>query len=530
MSFGYEIPDFSLFRELGAGGPAPVFLADQQGLDRQAVVRILRRGRSSSESGSESGQESGAESDLAQPFERESRLLARVQHRNIVRIYQIGATDAVLFRAMEYLEGGSLLDRMRANDLTPAQAVNCCAQLAHALHAVHALDAFHHDLRPSGILFRDARTPVLADLGMLRDSALDAGDTASGISQRTPRYLSPEQRQGQPADARSDVFALGLLLHFLLTGEFPGQGQDPSADARPRIEERLRPVLDRMLAEAPEQRFQDMLELHAALAAAMPLETELTAASFDVPAARATRRKPRRVAPALVLAGAAVLLAAAFAAWHWLPRGPDAADIRRVEQELVDFEGYMARMDIYGPAGANATDALQNMLAVTREHPGVREAAERLAGLYLQDAYDSYLRKNHEDALRLTGKGLEFVPGQAELGQLQAAAGQALAARQVQERLARGQSALARGNLLPPAEDNAFSAFMEVKSLDPGNRAADSGLREIQLRIAEQARTAWGVEGPERAQAIAAAGLKLFPDSVLLNDLLADLQHARQAD
>jgi serine/threonine protein kinase len=529
MSFGFEIPNFSLVRELGAGGPAPVFLADQEGLERQAAVRILRRNRSAL------GPDPGP--DLVQPFERESRLLARVQHRNIVRIYQIGATDAVLFRAMEYLEGGSLLDRMRANELTPVHAVNCCAQLAQALHAVHALDAFHHDLRPSCILFRDARTPVLADLGLVRASTLDSSATATGVSQRTPRYLSPEQLQGQPADARSNVFALGLLFHLMLTGEFPGQRLDPAASDMSRIAEQLEPlpaevavllpVLARMLAGIPEQRYPDMLEVHAALAAAMPLEGELTAASFHVPAPGPLRRKSLRV---LALAGVPVILAAAFAAWHWLPRGLDEAELRQVEQELREFDTYMARMDIYGPSETNATASLEKLLAITRERPEVREAAQRLAEIYLQDAYNSHLRKNFEDALRLTSKGLEFAPGNLQLGQLQLEADKALAALKLQKLLARGESALAQQNLLPPMPGNAFSIFMEVKSLDPGNQAADSRLREIQLRIAEQARTAWAAQGPDRAQAIATEGLQLFPGSVLLNDLLTDLEHAQPAN
>lgn len=525
MSFGFEIPDFSLVRELGSGGPTPVFLADQEGLDRQAVVRVLRR---------DAG---GPGPDLAQPFERESRLLARVQHRNIVRIYQIGASDAVLFCAMEYLEGGSLLDRLRSGDVTPAQAVNYCAQLALALHAVHGLDTFHHDLRPSGILFRDARTPVLADLGMVRDSTLGAGATATGINQRTPRYMSPERLQGQAADARSDVFALGLLLHFMLTGEFPGQEQDPEASDLSRIAEQLQPlqvevaglqpVLERMLDGSPDERYQDMQEFHAALSAAVPLEGELNAASFIVPAPVKPRAKPRRV---LTLFGVLALLAAALAAWQWLPRGPGDAELRLIEQERLNFENYMARMDIYGPAGANATDSLERMRALAPQHAPVQQAANRLVAIYLQDAYDSFLRKNPEDALKLAGKGLEFVPGHTELVQLQAEAKKALAERRVRELLAQGQSALARGALLPPEPGNAYAAFTEVKSLDPGNQSADSGLREIQLRIAEQARAAWGAEGLKQAQAIAAEGLQRFPDSVLLNDLLADLEHARQAN
>jgi hypothetical protein len=190
----------------------------------------------------------------------------------------------------------------------------------------------------------------------------------------------------------------------------------------------------------------------------------------------------------------------------------------------------MVRMDIYGPAGANATDALERVLAITRQYPGVPEAVERLTGVYLQDAHDSYLRGNFEDVVRLSEKALAFEPGHPDLGQLQAEARQALARQQLEDLLARGQTALARGRLLPPAVGNAFDLFSEARSLNPGHRAADSGLREIQLRLAERARTAWGAGDVQRAREITLEGLALFPDSLLLNELQVDLEQARTAD
>ena len=518
MSFGFEIPGFSLLRKLGAEGPTPVFLADQQALERQAVVRLLPLRQP------QSGPDISG-SDLSGPFEQEGRLLARLQHRNIVRIYQIGATRDLLYRAMEFLGGGSLSDRVRAGTLTPLQAADCCAQLARALQVVHAEGACHHDLRPSHVLFRDERTPVLVDLGMVRDRTLDPAEADDGKGSQVPRWRSPEQLQGAPPDARSKVYVLGLLLHFMLTGK-PAPAGDRLAPLPAEVAV-LQPVLARMLAQAPDERYPDMQAVQGGLSEALPLPSQWSPAPPELAApAREHRGRWRN----WLLAGAPLVVAAAIAAWLLLPRGPDAEQLREAEQALRDFDTYMARMDIYGPAGANATDAVERMLATAPEHPGVRQAAERLAAIYLQDAYDSHLRNNDDDALRLAEKGLSFTPGHAELIQLRDEAQQALAASELQELLARGEAALARQDLLPPARDNAYDAFMQARALDPGNQAADAGLREIQLRIAEQARSAWGAEGTERARGIAAEGLALFPESVLLNDLLADLERAGQAN
>jgi serine/threonine protein kinase len=543
-----KIPRYSLIREIGKGGSSVDYLATQDGLDRPVVVRILHRDRS------------GRGVDLGKLFEQEGRLLAQLEHENIVRIYEIGSTDKVFFRVMEYLEGGTLLDKLGSDDFSRGQVINTCAQLAQALHAAHGINVFHQDLRPSSIMFRGAVTPVLTDLGMVRNFEINLDDTATGVVDRTPRYLSPEQLRGHPNDSRSDVYILGLLFYYMLTGEFPCQGSDPAATDMHRVCELLKPlpeeladlqpVVERMLAGNSEERYQSMLEFHDDLCSISQVDAELTAGSFDVSETPAPARRSVRL-PAL--GSLLVIVAGLYAAYQLMPptfseadekdveqelqvfeMSISKADEQNVEQELQDFEMSMARMHIYGPPGGNATSSLKKMMAITTEYYKVRDAAHRLAEIYLNDAYDSYVNKNLDDAFQLAYKGLAFAPDHEGLSQLMAEVKKDLEKRErelkIESLVDEGNRALDREELLPPLKNSAYFFFEEIASLDPGNRAAESGLREIQLRLAEQARRSWNNEGLSKAEQQARQGLEFFPDSVLLRDLLADIERTEESE
>jgi serine/threonine-protein kinase len=205
MALGTKIPHFTLVRELGSAGATQLFLARQEGLEREAVVRVLRR------------DQLGIGADELRQFEEEGRLLARIQHQGVVRVYQIGDTGEGLYRAMEYLGGGSLLKPKGRGPLTPRQAVGCCAQVAAALNALQKAGVFQRSLFPSRIRFRDNGLPVLTDLGAVGGMATVAASDAAKLKSGVPGYCSPEVLGCTAPDARSDVFALGLMLHSMLT-------------------------------------------------------------------------------------------------------------------------------------------------------------------------------------------------------------------------------------------------------------------------------------------------------------------------
>ncbi len=202
MSVSIEIPGYDLDREVGSGGMARVYLGTQTALQRQVALKVLR--------GSLAGEE------FQTRFLHEGRLLARLNHPNIVAIHDIGQVGDRSYMAMEYLDGGTLSDKMKEG-LSVAKVIRICTQIAHALHLSHSHSIVHRDLKPSNIMFRDDITPVLTDFGIARKTDAENRLTKTGMVVGTPYYMSPEQISGKDIDGRADLYSLGIMLYELLT-------------------------------------------------------------------------------------------------------------------------------------------------------------------------------------------------------------------------------------------------------------------------------------------------------------------------
>ena len=258
MSFDITIPGYELIEEIGAGGMAKVYLGMQVLLERKVAIKILHQ-RLSSES-----------EEFKQRFFTEGKVLAKLQHDNIVSIIDIGEADGMLYMAMEYVENGTLTDWLKKQELTVDQAIQICSKVGLALHSVHLKHIVHRDLKPSNILLRDINTPLLTDFGIARQTDQDQGLTQTGHILGTLQYMSPEQIRGMHVDHRSDIYALGLLFYRLLVGQLPfvaNSQYDLSRmqceDIPPPLPEPLadiQPVMDAMLAKDPADRFQSCLE------------------------------------------------------------------------------------------------------------------------------------------------------------------------------------------------------------------------------------------------------------------------------
>lgn len=203
-------------------------------------------------------------------FLQEYEVIARVEHPNIVKIFDLGIADDHAYIAMEYLPGGSLADRLN-RALEVEIIVGYIRQIARALGAIHDAGILHRDLKPGNIMFRDAATLALIDFGLAKQMKLRAAITDAGQIFGTPYYMSPEQGHAEPADERSDIYSLGCILFEMLTGQRPFTA--PSAMGviykhahapRPRLADKLRSLqapLDRMLAARPDDRYQSIDEL-----------------------------------------------------------------------------------------------------------------------------------------------------------------------------------------------------------------------------------------------------------------------------
>jgi CheY-like chemotaxis protein len=251
-----------LIAKLYAGDLSSVYLAESEDGGERIALKVLRH-----------VPDAGG-GRLFDRFLQEYEVIARVQHANVVRIFDLGVADDHAYIAMEYLGAGSLGDRLKSS-LSPSAAVDYARQVAGALGAIHGAGILHRDLKPANIMFRDDGSLALIDFGLAKQMRLHAAITGRGQIFGTPYYMSPEQGHAEPTDERSDLYSLGCILFEMLTGERPFTASSPMGviyrhahAPRPRLSRALtsfQPVLDRLLAVDRFERYQSAAELLEAL-------------------------------------------------------------------------------------------------------------------------------------------------------------------------------------------------------------------------------------------------------------------------
>ncbi len=316
-------------REIGRGGMANVFVAQDLRQRRRVAVKVLRP-------------------DVAlalgsQRFLSEIEIASRLTHPHILPVHDSGEDAGVLYYVMPYVEGESLRDKLnRVGRLPVEEALVITREIADALAYAHDLDVVHRDIKPGNVLLL-AGHAVVADFGVARaiSAAADERVTSAGFIVGTPVYMSPEQAAGETLDGRADMYALGCVAYEMLTGTPPFLGETPREvfarhrSMRPRPLRDLRPevpapaaeAIERALGKLPEDRFADAREFAAALRA--PVQWE--------PAARPSRRF------AFVALAAALLVAAALG-------------LRAVRRSSADLSVpptiLVLPLDGYSPAGS----------------------------------------------------------------------------------------------------------------------------------------------------------------------------------
>ncbi len=254
------LPAYELVRTLSEGEISCVYLTRERSSGRMAVLKVLRQ-----------VPDSGGEKHFDR-FLQEYELIARVDHPNVVRIYDLGIADDHAYIAMEYCGRGSLKRRISAG-IGAEQAYAWLRVIAEALGALHAVGIFHRDLKPTNVMFREDDSPVLIDFGLAKQAQFQAGLTGTGAIFGTPYYMSPEQGQGNPVDQRSDIYSLGIMFYEMLTARKPYDGPSAMSVIIQHREAplpvlggglaRFAPLLQRMLAKRPEERFQSVEQLLA---------------------------------------------------------------------------------------------------------------------------------------------------------------------------------------------------------------------------------------------------------------------------
>ena len=293
---GKVVNGYEILSQVGQGGMATVFLARQRSMNRNVALKFLPNAFMN-------------DAAYLQRFEREVRIVAQLEHRNIVPVYDFGEFEDQPYIAMRYMPAGSVEELLAAGRIPLGRVLSIVEQVASALDYAHQNGILHRDLKPSNILLDDGGGVFITDFGIARI----LGEGGSNITTQgvvgTPSYMSPEQARGEALDGRSDVYSLGVMLFELITGRRPFDSETPysiavmhvtmpppaPSDVEPSVTDAVEAVILRALHKQPDKRYATAGDL----ARALRLAADLPAARPDDPAGAA---RPDTPAPRSTLA------------------------------------------------------------------------------------------------------------------------------------------------------------------------------------------------------------------------------------
>src|SRR5579864_381610 len=298
---------YEIIQLLGEGGMGAVYKVKDQELDRVVALKVIRP-------------ELARNAGVLQRFKRELILARKITHKNVIRIFDLGTGDGVKFITMDFIEGRDAAALLREQTtFTPRMAARMISQACLGLAAAHAEGVVHRDLKPQNMMINEAGELILMDFGIARSVIEDGGLTNTGALMGTPTYMSPEQARGEKVDARSDVYALGIIFFEFLTSKPPFESdtamgtllkriQEPApspAKVDPTIPDALADIVLKCLQADPAKRYQSMQEMQQDLEAWLGPETGTLLGSAPAQIVR-EKRIWERVAIALGIALLAV--------------------------------------------------------------------------------------------------------------------------------------------------------------------------------------------------------------------------------
>ena len=338
---GYEVQD-----ELGRGGMGVVYRAWDQRLHRPVAIKMLLAG-------------DFARPDERERFEREAEAAAGLRHVNIVQVYHVGDLEGRPYFTMEFVEGGSLAEKLAGTPLPAGEAAALLATLAEAVQAAHDHGIVHRDLKPGNVLLTDDGTPKIADFGLARRLDDGAGVTRSGTPLGTPNYMAPEQALGltHAIGPAADVYALGAILYETLTGWPPFRANTTAETLRQVVEQEPMPpsrsnakvprdlevICLKCLRKEPHRRYLSAATLAADLHRFE--RGEAITARPTGPLERSARWLRRRRVQVASLSLGALLGVALVCAGLWLKSAREAG-VRRERDPARRDQSLVARMDV----------------------------------------------------------------------------------------------------------------------------------------------------------------------------------------
>lgn len=292
------LPQYEFHKLAAFGGMGAVYRAQQASLDRPVAVKILPPAF-------------GKEAEFADRFKTEARAMAKLNHTNIVTVYDFGITrEGHFYLVMEWVEGHTLHELVQKGSLPLRKVANYVMQLCDALHFAHSHKILHRDVKPGNIMVNDEDRVKVADFGLARPMTGEAEENPFG----TPDYAAPEIMDKRGVDQRADIFAAGIVLYELLTGRVPATPRRSVTEYSP-VNKRWDEIIAKATDHDPDKRYPDALEFRAHIAAALTLGT---AASVVVTETKPVSKEPEAPAakpaskpfplPKVAIAAAAVVI------------------------------------------------------------------------------------------------------------------------------------------------------------------------------------------------------------------------------
>jgi len=577
-----EIPGFKILKTLGRGGMANVYLGLQESMEREVAIKVMLP-------------QLLTDPSFGDRFLREARIAAKLAHPHIVAVIDVGVAGDMYYMAMEFHPGGDLKAKIRKG-LGQKEAIRILKDIAGALDYAHKNGFVHRDIKPDNILFSRSGSAVLSDFGIAR--AADGGThlTATGSVVGTPHYMSPEQAQGKPVDGRADLYSLGIMFYQMLVGTVPFNGDSALSigikhirDPIPRLPEGLskyQTFLDKLLAKEPEHRWQtgadvvrtlEVLEADGKLSDSDTLaatmisgQIQATVVSGQIDVTQAMPSSVSGVAPkksnlGLVLGIIAVAAIGAGVAWQQgliggKERPPvsqaaapaeDAVAVK-INQLLAAGESAFAAGHYLEPAGNNAAQKYQAVLALDENNEKAKQGLRSISDIYVANARKSANSGNTGQASQELELAKQADVSNPTIAVAQAEIDAAIASGKKKSQVASAKPAAPKNNVDPgvakleqtlrQAEDylapsrlsesrlqSATRLYESAKKLSPRDRR----VRELPEQIAggyesladeQRLNQNWA-----EAVRLANKGLALMPEHRSLKTLLAKIKDDEQA-
>ncbi len=562
-----HIPGYRILNLIGRGANATVYLALQESLNRHVALKILQKFDRPAQ---------------AVRFFNEGQIVASMNHPNIITIYDIGSVGSQQYIAMEYLDGGSLKDRIKDHP-SPAEALDIVQSIGSALEFVHQMGIVHRDIKPENILFHKRGIPKITDFGVAKALDRDMNLTMDGTALGSPYYLSPEQAEGKDLDGRSDIYSLGVILFEMLAGHKPYLGEsqievifghlNQPIPSLPEEHRHYQALVEKMMAKSADERFssaQEMLEYLNALRSLGGRNAPGKAADLDR-RSRATTSKASggkasflRVHP--WLSSLAALALAGAAAAFLLPPAPTPSAqtgnpaIQAVGNgPAIDREPNMAGDPAPGKDSSPDQTATEEQDALAASSAAAPPASETASGDLPERTGENTAAEpeiNHPDTLDAqlspadsptetpevvqTGEADNSPDQPAPEASTMDSTGDESASQQdemdvsakVEELLSQADAALKKYRLTSPRNSSAYHYYREVLKLDPHNKKAFRGIRRIAERYSTLADKALKKGDEDKSRVYVKRGLSLNPRNknlLAMQQRLDELEAARLA-